>query len=61
MVSNQVGEQNEDWKKLITSLISLFPRQQHSLLCAVLTLAKSHLISKTTFLYVVKEAGTEIG
>lgn len=60
MVSNQVGEQNEDWKKLITSRISLFPRQQPSLLCCC-TLAKSHLISKTTFLYVVKEAGTEIG
>lgn len=33
VVSNQVGEQNKDWKKLIVSCTSLFRRLQLSLLC----------------------------
>lgn len=59
MVSNQVGEQNKDRKELITSSIYFLGDNIHCF-AAVLSPAKTHLISKTTLLYVVKEAEIEI-
>lgn len=45
MVSNEVVEQREDWRKLIIFHFSLFPKYQHSLFYCCTFFSKTQLMS----------------